>query len=443
VLDLDSTNRTAYLETLAQLKDNRWIDRQTRAILISLNTYNGNFDFLCVSTFILEFAQGGSVVASYNQKVLLTDMWTPEYFGAPDPKCGKSTDPAAAGRRLSEEGGSSEQCEGKYINLARSIPEMLSYFYTLCYIMHFTYKLVRNKRVTGSFRNHFRDAWNVVDVIFFGLMGVAGFMRVSYYLDPQRIGFNIFRTEYQEMGALAAGYNQVFVIECVSVLLLAIKSVKYFSLQTDLMALKGTLYRAVQDLIIFVMLMMLILLGFVLMALNIFGSQASGYKDVPTTLGTLFLILLGEFDYDEMKEVDVTWAVIFFLAYVVFMFFIVLNIFLAILNDAYTTVKTNHVWEELDKRKPLSLREKFEVRKAMWRERRNLKYIKKLKAEKVKEAKKAKKEFEKKTKEKSLMTKIGHRKRKEKKQKEEAEADGDAKQTRTQRLLNRSKARPH
>ena len=101
------------------------------------------------------------------------------------------------------------------------------------------------------------------------------------------------------------------------------------------------------------------------------------------------------------------------------------------------------MWEELDKRKPLSLREKFEVRKAMWRERRNLKYIKKLKAEKVKAAKKAKKEFEKKTKEKSLMTKIGHRKRKERKQKEEAEADGDAKQTRTQRLLNRAKARPH
>ena len=64
VLDLDSTNRTAYLETLAQLKDNRWIDRQTRAILISLNTYNGNFDFICVSTFILEFSHGGSVVAT-------------------------------------------------------------------------------------------------------------------------------------------------------------------------------------------------------------------------------------------------------------------------------------------------------------------------------------------------------------------------------------------
>ena len=30
------------------------------------------------------------------------------------------------------------------------------------------------------------------------------------------------------------------------------------------------------------------------------------------------------------------WATLFFLIYVIFMFFVVLNIFLAILNDAYT-----------------------------------------------------------------------------------------------------------
>ena len=85
--------------------------------------------------------------------------------------------------------------------------------------------------------------------------------------------------------------------------------------------------------------------------------------------GTLFLILLGEFDFDEMAEVSWPsnlnpnphphphphphpnpnpnphpnpnqvswlWATLFFLIYVIFMFFVVLNIFLAILNDAYT-----------------------------------------------------------------------------------------------------------
>merc|ERR1719399_2504865 len=97
---------------------------------------------------------------------------------------------------------------------------------------------------------------------------------------------------------------------------------------------------------------------------------------------------------------------IFFLFFVIFMFFIVLNIFLAILNDAYTVVHTNVVWEQLEKRKPMSLRENFEVRKAIWRERKNIARMKKLKKEKVKAAKKLKKEYEKKTRDRQFLDRI-------------------------------------
>ena len=94
------------------------------------------------------------------------------------------------------------------------------------------------------------------------------------------------------------------------------------------------------------------------------------------------------------------------------MFFVVLNIFLAILNDAYTVVHTQNIWEELEKRKPLSLREKFEVRRAMWRERRNIARINKMKREKAKEEKNQRKEYEKRIKEKRLMDRIGKKTRK-------------------------------
>jgi Polycystin cation channel. len=39
-----------------------WVDRQTRAVIVSLNMYNGNFDYYCQSTFMLEFSPGGTVV---------------------------------------------------------------------------------------------------------------------------------------------------------------------------------------------------------------------------------------------------------------------------------------------------------------------------------------------------------------------------------------------
>ena len=125
VLDLDGANRTAYLETLEILKANKWVDRQTRAVLITLNLYNGNYDYLCRSTFVLEFTPGGSVVTSQTQRVLTTDMYTPEYW---------------TGNKLTT-----------------SIPEMLLYFVIFCYVILFLTKLGRTKKVTGSFRNHVRD----------------------------------------------------------------------------------------------------------------------------------------------------------------------------------------------------------------------------------------------------------------------------------------------
>jgi len=343
--------------------------------------------------------------------VLTTDMYTPEYW---------------TGNKLTT-----------------SIPEMLLYFVIFCYVILFLTKLGRTKKVTGSFRNHFRDTWNIVDVLWFGIMLTAVTMRMLYFTEPLRIEFTIFNLDYQELGTLAESYKNSYLVDAVTILVIAIKAIKYFALQHDLALLKGTLAQAISDLSVFVVLLLVILLGFVMMATNIFGSQVSSYRNIFTSFGTLFLILLGEFDFDEMAEVSWLWATLFFILYVIFMFFVVLNIFLAILNDAYTVVHQNDMWEELEKRKPRSLREKFEVQKAMWRERKNLKYVKKLKKEKVKAAKKAKKEYEKTMKEKGLMGKIGHRRRKEA-AKEAAEAgDEGEKQTRVQKLLSRAKQRPH
>ena len=39
--------------------------------------------------------------------------------------------------------------------------------------------------------------WNIVDVLWFGIMLGAGIMRVLYFLNPLRLGFSIFKLDYQ------------------------------------------------------------------------------------------------------------------------------------------------------------------------------------------------------------------------------------------------------
>jgi len=109
-------------------------------------------------------------------------------------------------------------------------------------------------------------------------------------------------------------------------------------------------------------------------------------------------------------------------------------------------VRTNNAWEDLEKRKPRSLREKFEVQKAMWREGKNLKYLKIEEAQEGEgqgrqegqEGLRADAEGER-----SQLSRSATGKRKAE-AKEAAEAGEDAaKQTRVQKMLSRAKQRPH
>jgi len=59
-------------------------------------------------------------------------------------------------------------------------------------------------------------------------------------------------------------------------------------------------------------------------------------------------ILLGEFDYLELRSVNSLMAPLLFNAYLLVVFFILLNMFLAIINDAYVAVKEEQTEEDLN-----------------------------------------------------------------------------------------------
>ena len=42
VRDLDATSRDGYMQAVDELKSNLWVDAQTRAVIVTLNLYNGN-----------------------------------------------------------------------------------------------------------------------------------------------------------------------------------------------------------------------------------------------------------------------------------------------------------------------------------------------------------------------------------------------------------------
>jgi len=71
----------------------------------------------------------------------------------------------------------------------------------------------------------------------------------------------------------------------------------------------------------------------------LFGQDLNGFKTMYDAVFSLFRIILGDFNFPEMEEADRVWGPIFFILYIFVIFFILINMFLAIIADAYTEVK--------------------------------------------------------------------------------------------------------
>ena len=55
----------------------------------------------------------------------------------------------------------------------------------------------------------------------------------------------------------------------------------------------------------------------------------------------MFRIILGDFDFATLESQSRVLGPIYFLSYVFFVFFVLLNMFLAIINDTYSDVKSD------------------------------------------------------------------------------------------------------
>lgn len=56
---------------------------------------------------------------------------------------------------------------------------------------------------------------------------------------------------------------------------------------------------------------------------------------------TLFRIILGDFNFQALRDAQSLLGPTYFLVYIFFVFFVLINMFIAIINDAYMEVKSN------------------------------------------------------------------------------------------------------
>jgi hypothetical protein len=115
---------------------------------------------------------------------------------------------------------------------------------------------------------------------------------------------------------------------------------KAFSAQPRLSLVTQTVKRAAVDLIHFGLVFMSIFMLFTLSAIVLFGQDIKEFANFARAADNSFHILLGEFDWEMMKQVGRVPAGIWFWSFMWLVNLVMLNMLLAIVMDVYTEVKS-------------------------------------------------------------------------------------------------------
>merc|ERR1712028_148848 len=89
----------------------------------------------------------------------------------------------------------------------------------------------------------------------------------------------------------------------------------------------------------FLLMFLILILGFGLMGEQMLGTYLEGYSNIFRCMITLFTVLMGDFDVDEFKMANPAFGIMFFIIHILLMFLMLMNIFLAILGEAYSMVR--------------------------------------------------------------------------------------------------------
>jgi polycystin 2 len=294
-------NKAESLAILAELRENLWLDRGTRAIIMDFSVYNANINLFCIVRMLIELPPTGGAIPSWTFRTvkLLRYVTAFDYFIM--------------------------ACEGIFA------------LFILYYIVEEILEIKMHKM------SYFKSTWNCLDVIII----VVSVLCMAFYLYramkvDELIEVLLNRpdqySDFEFLGYCQSIFNNVI---AVVVFLAWIKVFKYISFNKTMTQLSSTLSKCAKDVGGFTIMFLIIFLAYAQFGYLVFGTQIKDFSSVENCIFTLFRIVLGDFNFHELEEANRVLGPIFFMTYVFVVFFVLLNMFLAIINDTYSEVKAD------------------------------------------------------------------------------------------------------
>ncbi|XP_029996146.1 polycystin-2 isoform X2 [Sphaeramia orbicularis] len=298
--DLSRTKEESAVQ-LQFLKDHLWLDRGTRAVFLDFSVYNGNINLFCIARLLVEFPATGGVVTSWQFQTvrLIRYMSSWDYFVG--------------------------VCEVAFC----------------LFILYYVVEEVLEIRIHRL--HYFKSLWNCLDVLIVVLSAVAIIMNITR---TAMVGNRLKdllenHTAHPSFESLANLQVQFNTVAAVIVFLSWVKLFKFINFNKTMSQLSSTMSRCAKDLVGFAIMFFIIFLAYAQLAYLVFGTQVNDFSTFQASIFTQFRIILGDFEFSEIEEANPVLGPIYFTTFVFFIFFILMNMFLAIINDTYSEVKAD------------------------------------------------------------------------------------------------------
>lgn len=105
--------------------------------------------------------------------------------------------------------------------------------------------------------------------------------------------------------------------------------------------LMTTLHHCLKDMLGFFFLFMITLFAYAELGTLLFSNYVESYSTITFSIFTLLRIMMGEFHYQEVTTIHSVIGPVYIVSFVMFVVFLLLNMFLAIINATYSVVSSN------------------------------------------------------------------------------------------------------
>mmetsp|Transcript_9536 Transcript_9536/g.33511 ORF Transcript_9536/g.33511 Transcript_9536/m.33511 type:complete len:678 (-) Transcript_9536:100-2133(-) len=299
---------SGYEEAQAIVRDlavGNYIDEQTRVVTVDFTLLNPGMMYFLVIRISAEVSHAGGVIMTYEA------MTVRQY---------------------------------SYFDGLTWFKKLMEGIVTLFYMYYFVREVRRGRNRGMRYFMNTDAALHNINIVVFVFVCVGRLISMS--LTPSEASVVVDSDIFYDFGPSASVRKISVYLNAINAFLCWFKLIRYLSYAPSMALVVGTLGRSAGEVVGFMVIFAITFYGFAAAHMMSFGALVFDYRNMTQAMLSLITSLLGDFDLDELARAQWLLGPAFFIVFVALAVFVVLNVLIAIISDAYTATNEELLQKE-------------------------------------------------------------------------------------------------